>query len=737
MKRIFLLSILVILINISAEAQALRGVVLGVTDNKTEPLQMATVYWLKTQIVTNTDEKGIFEIVYPDSLPSLLVIRYLGFHSDTLLINEQRKDALTIKLKSSINLKEVNIETRRSSTNISTINPINTEILSSKELQKAACCNLSESFETNASVDVNITDAVSGAKQIQMLGLDGTYTQILSENLPLIRGLSSSGGLNFIPGPWVESILITKGTGSVVNGYESITGQIQVELIEPEKAEKLYINGYGNPSNGRYEANIYSGKKINDKLSTLLLLHGSDVSRKIDNNKDLFLDNPLGRQINLMNRWHLSIPEKLEAQLVLKFLDDERKAGQLNFDYDRDFGKATLYGIGINTRQMEVFGKTGFLFPDKPFKSIGLMGSARVHEQNSFFGLRNYNGKQTSFYFNSIYQSIISDTRHKLKSGISFLNDNFSENFIDSTFSRTEIVPGVYGEYTYNDLEKISLVVGVRGDYHNLYGFIPSPRIHFKYCFNELTAFRLSGGRGFRVANVFVENTSIFASSRRIVFTQKLNPEVAWNYGGSFTKKFTLLKRESVFNVDFFHTRFENQVVVDLETADRIKFYNLAGKSYSNSFQSEFSFSPLPGVDLKVAYKWYDVKSTYSGILKQRPLIPTQRALANIGYITPLEKWKFDYTLKWFGKSRLPDVSSNPEAHHHSDSKSYYTMLAQITKVFRYFEVYLGGENLANYMQMNPIIDADNPFGNNFDASLIWGPVMGRTVYAGFRYSIK
>lgn len=265
-----------------------------------------------------------------------------------------------------------------------------------------------------------------------------------------------------------------------------------------------------------------------------------------------------------------------------------------------------------------------------------------------------------------------------------------------------------------------------------------NPRVHFKYNFRPLTALRLSGGRGFRVANIFVENASVFASSREVQVLEELKPEVAWNFGTSFTHKFEMFQREAVFSVDYFRTDFENQVIVDLEDVNKIKFYNLHGLSYSNSYQAEFSFRPVKCTEMKVAYKHYDVKSTYSGKLLEKPLVPKDRALFNFSYFTKFEKWKFDYTLKWLGETRLPDTTPNPDQFRVSDrSESYFIMNAQVTKKFKLFDVYLGSENLTNYTQKTPILASDEPFGEHFDASMIWAPVNGIMVYGGFRYTLK
>ena len=736
-----LLYILLITLSITqVYAQNISGKVVGTNDKGSkELLPGANVYWQGTTKGTSSTADGTFELPLPISFPSSLIISMLGYTSDTIIITNNSKTDFEIILKKSIDLKEITVETRQASTNYSTFNPINSEVISSKELLKAACCNLSESFSTNASVDVAFTDAVSGARKIQMLGLDGIYTQVLSENMPMLRGLSAAYGLNFIPGTWIENIMVTKGTGSVVNGYESISGQINLEFLKPkEQKAPVFINLYGNHK-GRAEANVHIAPKINEKWGTLLFLHASDLSLKNDMNKDSFLDMPLYRQYNVFNRWNYHNQKNFEAQFGVKALMETKQSGQTNFNYNNDFGTTNAYGIGINTKALEYFSKTGFMFPSKPYKSIGIQTSGKWQQRDMYFGLRKYKGEQNNFYANIIYANIIKTTNHKYKLGTSYLLDDFSENYNDSAFARLESVPGVFAEYTYTHADNFSLVAGLRADYHNLFGMQYTPRLHLRYNITKSTTVRLSGGKGFRTANIFVENQSVFASSRQVIVQESLNPEIAWNYGISVNQKFNLFNKEAFINIDFFRTDFENQVIVDLDIhVNQIHFYNLNGISYSNSFQADIGFTPIEMFDVKFAYKWYDVKTTYNNLLLAKPYVPQHRVMFNAAYATYMDIWKFDFTTNWLGKARLPNTSMSPiEYQLPQYSKEYFLFNTQITKKFRKFELYLGCENILNYTQKNPIIAPDKPFGANFDASMIYAPIEGRIIYTGLRMNIK
>lgn len=713
-------------------AQKITGKVyeLETKERKTkQSLPGATIYWKNTSLGAITNENGYFEIESPTTYPATLIVSYVGYQSDSLLFVAY-KNNITISLSPTINLATFEVVERNKSSAVSLVSPIHIETLSEKELGKAACCNISESFETNASVDVNFTDAVSGTKKIQMLGLDGFYTQIQIENIPFVRGLSSAYGLTFVPGTWANSIQIKKGAGSVVNGYESITGQINIELQKPDEADKLFINGYLNQFS-RAELNIQAAQKLNTKWSTAQFAHISNQSWELDHNDDTFLDMPIKTQYNFLNRWKYS-GEKHIAQFGFRGVYEDLYAGQILSNE-----VANPFKINVQTKQAEIFTKNGILFPSKPYKSIGFITSSKYHEHQSVYGLKTLNSIQKSGYFNSIYQTIIGNTFNTIRVGASLVYDNYENNYNDSLFGREEVVPGVFTEY-HLEKNKSSLVLGLRYDYHNLFGDFITPRFHYKYNFTDKSALRFSVGRGYRTANPYIENAAVMSSARVVVVNQNLLPEVAWNYGSSLTHNFHLLNKDMTVDIDYFYTDFENQVVVDIENPRAVSFYNLQGKSYSHSFQAEYFIQITKQLEFKGAYKWYGIKTDYQDGLKDKPLVPKHRVLLNVAYFTKFDKWKFDATLQGFGISRLPSTADNlPENQLASTSDAFATLNAQITRTFKHYEIYLGAENITNYKQSSPIVSAQNPFGSEFDASMIWGPVNGSMVYIGFRYRIK
>lgn len=718
------------------------GIVLQ-EDNKGNfsPLEGATIVWTDSKNGTSTNKDGVFSIKKRKG--ERLVVSFTGYEPDTLTITGN--DPIQVILSDGKQLKEVTVTSRRAALYINTKDPFRTQVITQKELLKAACCNLSESFETNPSVDVSYNDAVTGSKQIQLLGLSGIYTQLTVENLPGPRGIATALGLNSIPGTWIESIQLMKGTGSVINGFESIAGQINVEMKNPVASEKLFANLYVNDQ-GKTDLNLNLSKVLNKKWSTGLLLHDAFYNNKtLDINNDGFRDAPTGNLFTGLNRWNYEDGKGLEAELGIKFLQDNKTGGQIGFNSSDKFSTA-IYGLQINTKRVEGFAKIGYIFPQKKYQSIGLQLSAFDHNQKSYFGLTNYDAHQTNFYSNLIYQSIIMNSNHTFRTGLSLQNDSYEEVLIKDEFNRNELVTGGFFEYSYKPNEHFNLVAGIREDYNSIYGWFTTPRLNIRYEPFEGTVVRLSVGRGQRTANIIAENNGALVSARKVIIQNEnadgaygLAPEVSWNKGISLDQKFKLFNRNGNIGIDFYRNDFVNQVVVDMEDPRYLKFYNLAGKSYSNSLQVEMNFIPVKNLDVRFAYRFFDVKTTYSGTLLNKPFTAKNRAFANVSYA--VNKWKFDYTISLTGEKRLPSTASNPVAYQIAAHYPSYTLMnAQISRTLgkqQEWDFYIGGENLTNFYQNKAIIAADDPFGNYFDASMVWGPIAGRMFYLGIRYKIK
>lgn len=647
-------------------------------------------------------------------------------------------------------LDEVVVDKKKKGIQKSLNKVTNTSVVTSHELLKAACCNLAESFETNPSIDVNFSDALTGTKQIKMLGLTSPYLMITEENIPSVRGASQAYGLSFTPGTWIESIQITKGAGSVVNGYESISGQINSELIKPAKDIPFFLNFYGS-TDSRFELNTHFNRKLSDKWATSLFVHGNARVAKNDMNHDHFLDNPLGKQLNIANRWQYSNPESGWVSFInARFMKDEKQTGEVDFDPKKDKFTTNYWGSEIDTERLDFTSKMGYVFKDMPYQSIGFQNAYSSHNQQSYFGLRTYDIKQQSYYSNLILNSIIGNTRNKFATGLNFAYDNYTELVNRVDVSRIDNSVGAFFEYTFDDNDKFSYILGVRADYHNRLGAFVTPRLHVRYNPWEKSVLRFSAGRGKRAANIYAENQQLFGSSRvfSVLDTEGklygLNPEIAWNYGMSFTQNFKLLDKSADVTVDFYRTDFQNQAIVDvMQSPQQVVFYNLKGDSYANSLQVDFNIEIIKHLNLRTAYKYYDISTDYLSGSYQRPLQAKHRFFGNLEFATHIkekgQQWKFDFTLNWLGKQQLPTTATNPVADRLPEfSPSFTVMNAQITRTFSStFEMYIGGENIGNYKQDNAILGEHNPFGAHFDTSIVYAPIFGQMYYAGLRFKIK
>ena len=745
MKKLFILLFCFLPLTIFAQNQ-LKGYVYEANEEQKEnPLPGANLVWLNTTVGTSTKFDGSFSLPLSKT-SNQLVISYVGFKTDTITVNSSK----TIKhwLEPTTSLDEVVLDSKVKSTSRSYIQSENIQYVSSDELLKAACCNLSESFETNPSIDVNFSDAVTGTKQIKMLGLSSPYILIATENIPSVRGASQAYGLSFIPGTWVESIQITKGAGSVVNGYESISGQINAELQKPMTDDNVFVNLYAATSE-RLELNTHFNTNVSKNISTGVYIHGNTHQEEHDRNDDGFLDMPKFNQINVMNRWQYTNTQKgIVTFLNLKYLDDYKQAGQIDFDPDTDKLTTNNWGSEIDTKRYEISGKFGYVNADLPWQSLGIQMALSNHQQDSYFGLNEYNIEHTSVYSNVIYNSIISDSRHKIKTGVNFTYDNYDEFALNTNYDRVERSFGGFFEYSFDNLKKLNLTAGLRFDTHNLLGEFITPRFHLRYSPWSKSAFRVSFGRGKRSANIFAENQNLFASSRQFSILNNngpiygLDPEIAWNYGVSYLQGFNLFGRKADVTFDFYRTDFKNQVVVDLENAQAVSFYNLQGSSYANSFQVEVNYEAFNNFDLRTAYKYYDVKTDYQTGKLSKPLTPKHRFFANAGYKTELKnqsQWKFDATFNWLGEQRFSSTIDNPIQYKlNKFTPTVATLNMQVTKVFSSkFEIYLGGENITNVKQDNPIVSANDPFGTAFDTNFVYGPIFGSMYYTGLRYKLN
>lgn len=715
----------------------LHGFVRGVSLSDTVPLNGAKIKLLQAKKATFTNSDGTFEIYLGKQFPDTMVILSSGYLSDTILLSEKdRFGAITAVLFSDQFKPEVLVE-RKAGNGTLKISIAQVERISNGELRRAACCNLSESFETNASVDVNITDAVTGARKIQLLGLDGVYTQFQLENVPFLRGLETAFGMQSFSGIWLDGIQISKGTGSVVNGHESMAGLINLSIKNPFDAERLLVNVYGNRF-GRLESNVILSHRNNERWATSLLLNGALNQSSIDENSDGFLDLPRFKNVSALNKWQFN-GERMEAQFSVYGYYDDRFAGQ------SPFSPALFpFHMVLSNQHLEATAKTGF-FGKHPGESLGIINHVKMHRTGGFFGgsaiggQRMCRGDEKRYFVSLNYDRSSADGAHQLKAGTSLtfleINQQTDLNFLN----RREVTLGPFAEYALR-LNRLSLQLGARSDYHSLFGWFFVPRLHAKFALSPKTDIRLSAGKGWRVPNFLMENNVLMASNKSWVLpSEGVLPEISWNIGASVASEFVILDRKATLTLDAYYTWFERQLTVDRDvSAYSLVFRYIENQSTALACQSELDWTISKQFSVRAAYKFLQVESIYNGIMQQQPMIPMHRMLYTVSWNSRNTRWQADLTANVVGAMRMPDIHSGSGTVHETHYSPWYPYLfGQVAHQWKKIKVYIGLENMLNVKQPNPIISASNPQDPSFDATMVWGPITGINMYGGLTYNLK
>ena len=738
------LLLLLLLPAMATSGQTIKGKLFGQEGDNKEILPGGTLHWIGTPTGTTANENGVFELPVTGVADMRIVASMVGYTTDT--INVAGKTYVSIVLKPESHVLDGVTVNDRNNISLATAEVGKVEVVGKHELVKAACCDLAGCFGTQASVQPQTTNVITNAQELRILGLSGVYNQVLVDGMPMISGLSYTYGISTYPGSIVNNIFVAKGTTSVLQGYESISGQINLDAKWPDKMERLYLNGYMN-SFGEKQENVNLSAMVGKrkKWSTMIALHAVQPANRTDGNKDGFMDLPLLTRYMAYNKWKYGSDRQKgwNAQLALRVLNERRIGGQVNYMRGDDEGSLAVYGQKVNLAQSEVYAKAGYRLNGR--HAIALAVSGFVHDQLSWFGSTRYKAEQQNGYLNLQHEWQWS--KHTLKYGMSYRYQELAEHiqFGDTNLHRTYAgnyltqlrVPGAFAEnaWHWND-DKVILLTGVRVDNHQVAGAFVVPRVMVKYVVNSMHTLRASAGKGWRQVNLFSEQVNLLISSRDIVFAEALKPEEAWNQGVTYTYKFAGLKTTGTVNVDFFNTYFTRQFFPDYDSEPtKAIIRNFTGKSISNGLQVDASMTVGKVLDLRVAYNYLDVYRMEKGGKNHLPFNPKNRAMAAISYRTKNNKWQADMNAHWFDKMRLPDTRNNPAPFvRPMYSTAYGTLNVQATYRWKNLDVYAGCENITNYRQPDPIISADNPFGPYFDISSVWGPTRGREVYAGFRY---
>ena len=778
MKRFvyFALSAFFIAAGGTLRAQDIRG---AVRDADDRPLAGASVYWAGTTVGASTDAEGAF-LLHRVKGYDRLVASYLGYVNDTLRIDEAVQRADFALRAEGVELEGVVVEGNLSGNFVKRDGIVKGEMISFAGLCKMACCNLAESFENSASVTVGYSDAISGARQIKMLGLAGTYTQILDENRPIMRGLSAPYGLSYTPGMWLNSIQVSKGVASVTAGHEAITGQINLEHRKPTDDERLFVNLYLDDEL-RPEANVSTAFPVtkDKKLSSVILLHGSgdtDV-RKMDHNHDGFRDLPRSAQFNVANKWLYAADNGTQVRWGWKFVQESRLGGMLDYrntdamreamfrdwDWQTEGTRMPLYGSHIRNRNANGYFKVGMPVgpsvydeaeQDEMRSNLAFVADFDHFDEEAYFGLNDYSGNQNSLALNLMYNHYFT-YRSSLNVGVQAHLDYYRETLGNDTpwlgsdraydFGREEEEVGAYAEYTYAVRDKFSVVAGLRGDYNAFYDrFFLTPRGHVKWNVTPSTTLRASAGLGYRSTNVITDNIGMLATGRELVIPalgdlDRL--EKALTLGGSLTQTFGLVNPgDATLSFDYFRTQFCNSVVVDQEyDAQTIRVYDSDGRSFTDTYQIDFSWTPVERLDIFATFRYTDSRMTIdrpdgTTARVERPLVSEYKTLLNIQYATKFRRWVFDATAQLNGPARIPTQTGDLADSRYSPR--YPMFYAQVSRKVGKFDIYVGCENIADYRQEDPILNAANPYDYKFNSMNVWGPLMGRKFYAGLRFNL-
>ena len=736
-----LVVLLILTVPLISIAQQVKG---KITSETGVPLQGATIAWINSRKGTITNEAGEFAIDLSKKIPYTLLISFVGYKTDTLQVSDTT--FLQVALSEQSTLNDVQVSSRKWASYISS-QPIKTEVISSLELKKAACCDLAGCFETQASVQPQTTNIITNSKELRILGLAGIYNQVLIDGFPQIQGLTYTYGISSIPGTLVENIFVAKGANSVLQGFESISGQINVMTKEPDKTDKLLLNGYINSFGEKHLNANYAFKK--GKWSNLTAIQMVQPAGKFDKDEDTFLDLPQLTRYMISNRWKKGEEKNWgwSTQIGVRYVSEQRIGGQTTFDYNNDKGTTNAYGQVVNIEQPEAWLKTAYRMNDK--HRFALLTSGFHQNQQSYFGITSYKAKQTNGYVNLQYEFSYK-SNSSLKTGISYRHLNLSENISFSnnslnrtyagSYNRLENIPGIFAENILNMAgDKLTWIAGVRADHHNQFEWEVTPRTLLKYQATANLNFRGSIGTGWRTANIFSENIGLLVSSRDIIFAETLQPEKAVNLGFNATQKFKSTHVEGAISLDFYHTAFQNQIFPDYD-ADPTKaiIKNFTGKSVSNGFQAEISGMFYNRFAAKLGYVYLDVYQMKNGAKFVLPFNPKHRLISSASFMPLSKKWHLDANAHWYGKQRLPDTKKNPEIYQMPDQSEQYTLInAQFTYNIKKFEVYAGVENIFNFRQNQPIISWQDPFGPHFDTQFAWGPTRGREAYIGLRFILK
>lgn len=735
-------------LTLPAAAQPLSGKVFGHSGDEREILPGAVLRFAGSQNAELSNENGVFKLDRDPAADSRLIVSFTGYQTDTIDISG--KSYLTIVLeKDATALSGVTVSQNRAGF-LSSTAVGQTAVITRHELSKSACCDLAGCFGAQAAVQAQTTNVVTNAQELRMLGLSGVYNQLLIDGLPLLQGAAYTYGVSAWPGVLIDNINISKGTTSVLQGYQGITGQINMVTSLPPDEPSLLLNAYVN-SYGEQQYNVIGASPVgkSKKWRSLLSLHSALPGQRIDHNDDGFLDKPLLRRYAIFNKWtyRQEATGGFQLQAAVSYTDEQRIGGQNNYQPKNDKGSGMIYGQTMDYQQPMAYVKTSYRFSKA--HSLNFNISAFGHRQQSWLGQTKYEADQKSLSAVLQHDWLWQESQ-ELKWGLSYSfqdlkeNISFSGNPAGKTYAgtyETDLrVPGLFAENKSMWLDdKLMLLAGIRVDRHQTEGLFMTPRVFVKWDFAKGHTLRASAGSGWRQVNLFSEQALLLATSRDLVFVETLKPEEAVTTGLSYVYRPPAEKADGYVSLDVYHTSFQNQFSPDYDqAADKIYIYNYKGKSRSLGAQAEAAVTFFRRLEVRAAYNFLDVYRIKNGVKEELPFTARHRAMAALSWQTKNKRWQADANVHWTGRMKLPDTRLFPDAFQRPAFSDPFAVLgAQLRHRWKTLECYIGVENLTGFTQHDPIISASNPFGPYFDLSSVWGPTSGREIYLGVTLNLN
>lgn len=716
----------------SVFSQTLSGII---KDDTGLNLEGVSVFFLNTNIGTATDQNGAF-VLFRKNKEQKLVVSYTGFKTDTLNIPLEQ-NFIKLSLNSGQKLNEVTVNAKRQSNSFSLLNPLNVESITSQEFKKAACCSLSESFQTGNTIDVSYNNAVTGSKEIIFLGLRGIYTQLLLENFRFFNGILTSQGFDFIPGTWLDNINILKGASTSIYGPQSMTGAINVGLKKPDKDHRIYSNAFLD-YHGRLELNQHFNKSWSAARHSGIYAHYSNHQGFRDHNNDGFKDDARAQKFALLQRNTL-FGRKMEGQINFYGLYEDKNGGQL-----KNVGN---YNFNQKTSHIQAFGNLGYVGYANPDRNSGSIWELSLSNIDAYYGteLNPFKAKEFRFLGQVFYSEIFSEGKHKINIGPNVNINIAEENYIADKRTYKEITPSLFFDYDYaigkienTDLKKLHITLSQRLDYVKSSKLYYIPRLSTRFNFDKSWTLRSSVGLGYRHPRVYSDNLNLFFVNYEKVFSNVPDIETSINYGINLVGKPLINNKELNFNLDFYITEFNNQLVTDLEQIDQnfniLKYYNVVGNSNTKSLGITVSYPIVFGISAKIGMKYTDNITGYEHGNKQTPFIAKRREMTSLDYESNNKKWTANLTGQWIGKMRIPQKVNETESTY---SKEYFLLQSTVNYILPKIEFYIGCENITNYTQHHAILSADAPFSRTFNATEIYAPINGIKPFIGFRYKFK